>query len=98
MEKLKAKPLRKFFGKYALAAIDSELVATCRDQRLATISQRIIKATRRTSLLRPRQSDRSWLLSHNLHYGHPGGDLAWPRILFRMDASRSRQKDVTGGW
>ena len=52
VETLKAKPVRKFFGKYALAAISPELVATYRDQRLATNSQRISKTTGKPTLLR----------------------------------------------
>lgn len=35
-ERKKAQPLREFFGKYSLAAITPELVATYRDERLAT--------------------------------------------------------------
>lgn len=52
-EKLKAKPLREFFGDYALAAIGVDLVARYRDQRLATASQRANKATGKATPLRP---------------------------------------------
>lgn len=52
-EKLKAKPLREFFGDYALAAIGVDLVARYRDQRLATASQRANKVTGKASSLRP---------------------------------------------
>ena len=52
-EKLKAKPLREFFGDYALAAIGVDLVARYRDTRLATASQRISKATGKAGQLRP---------------------------------------------
>lgn len=52
-EKLKAKPLREFFGDYALAAIGVDLVARYRDQRLATASQRANKATGKAGPLRP---------------------------------------------
>ncbi len=52
-EKLRAKPLREFFGDYALAAIGVDLVARYRDQRLATASQRVNKATGKAAPLRP---------------------------------------------
>ena len=52
-EKLKAKPLREFFGDYALAAIGVDLVARYRDQRLTTASQRVNKATGKATPLRP---------------------------------------------
>ena len=52
-EKLKAKPLREFFGDYALAAIGVDLVARYRDQRLATASQRVNKTTGKAAPLRP---------------------------------------------
>jgi integrase len=52
-EKLKAKPLREFFGDYALAAIGVDLVARYRDQRLATASQRANKTTGKAAPLRP---------------------------------------------
>ncbi len=44
-ERLKAKPLREFFGSYAMAAIGVDLVARYRDERLASASQRIDKAS-----------------------------------------------------
>ena len=53
VERLKAAPLRKFFGKYALAAITTDLVARYRDERLATKSQRIAKSTGKAEALRP---------------------------------------------
>lgn len=40
-ERPRADPLRKFFGKYALAAITSDLVARYRDERLVTPSKRV---------------------------------------------------------
>ena len=52
-ERLKAKPLREFFGSYAMAAIGVDLVARYRDERLASASQRIDKATGKATLLRP---------------------------------------------
>lgn len=39
-EKLKAVPLRQFFGSYSLAAITPELVARYRDRRLTTVAAR----------------------------------------------------------
>lgn len=53
VERLKVVPLRKFFGKYALAAITTDLVARYRDERLATKSQRIAKSTGKAEALRP---------------------------------------------
>ena len=44
-DRVKAAPLRKFFGAYSLAAINVDLVARYRDERLATLSQRIAKST-----------------------------------------------------
>ena len=52
-EKVKAVPLRKFFGAYSLAAINVDLVARYRDERLATLSQRIAKSTGKAATLRP---------------------------------------------
>ncbi|WP_225444545.1 site-specific integrase [Pseudomarimonas arenosa] len=52
-EKLKSKPLRKFFGGYALAAIGVDLVASYRDKRLSTASQRKNKSTGKATPLRP---------------------------------------------
>lgn len=52
-EVLKAKPLREFFGAYALAAISVDLVARYRDLRLATPSQRASKTTGKAKPLRP---------------------------------------------
>ena len=52
-EKLKSKPLREFFGDYAMAAIGVDLVARYRDKRLATASQRTNKATGKAGPLRP---------------------------------------------
>lgn len=52
-ERLKAKPLRAFFGAYSLAAINAELVASYRDARLASNSQRISRATAQPNLIRP---------------------------------------------
>jgi integrase len=39
-ERLKAVPLRHFFGSYSLAAINPELIARYRDRRLATLAAR----------------------------------------------------------
>lgn len=39
-KKVKAAPLRKFFGAYSLAAINVDLVARYSDERLTTLSQR----------------------------------------------------------
>lgn len=52
-ERLKAKHLREFFGSYSLAAISPELVATYRDARLSSHSQRISKATSYPNLVKP---------------------------------------------
>ena len=52
-EKVKAIPLRSFFGPYSLAAISSELVARYRDERLATPTKRKSKATGRSQTLSP---------------------------------------------
>ena len=52
-ERVKAAPLRKFFGAYALAAINVDLVARYRDERLATLSQRIAKSTGKAAALSP---------------------------------------------
>jgi integrase len=51
-EVLKAKPLREFFGDYALAAIGVDLVARYRDLRLSTNSKRISKASGKPNTLR----------------------------------------------
>lgn len=53
VERLKAKALREYFGSYSLAAISADLVARYRDERLATNSQRINRATGRATPLRP---------------------------------------------
>jgi integrase len=52
-EQLKSKPLREFFGGYALAAINVDLVARYRDQRLATKSQRTRAGAMVAEPLRP---------------------------------------------
>lgn len=52
-EKLKAVPVRKFFGAYSLAAINVDLVARYRDERLATLSQRKSKSTGKAAALSP---------------------------------------------
>ena len=52
-EKVKAAPLRKFFGSYSLAAINVDLVARYRDERLATLSQRKSKSTGKAAALSP---------------------------------------------
>jgi integrase len=52
-ERLKAKPLREFFGSYAMAAIGVDLVARYRDERLVSPSQRVDKATGIATPLRP---------------------------------------------
>jgi len=52
-ERLKAEPLREYFGKYAMAAISVDLVARYRDKRLGTASQRLSKATGEETPLRP---------------------------------------------
>ena len=52
-ERTKAVPLRKFFGAYSLAAINIDLVARYRDERLVTPSTRKSKATGKFSALRP---------------------------------------------
>ena len=52
-ERLRVKPLLEFFGEYAMAAISVNLVARYRDQRLATVNQRVSKATGKATLLRP---------------------------------------------
>ena len=44
-DKYCAEPLRAYFGKYSLAAISSDLVASYRDKRLATPLQRVDRAT-----------------------------------------------------
>jgi hypothetical protein len=52
-EKVKAVPLRKFFGAYSLAAINVDLVARYRDERLATLSQRVSRSTGKAAALSP---------------------------------------------
>lgn len=52
-ERTKAVPLREFFGAYSLAAINVDLVAHYRDERLATIKQRKSKATGKAEALSP---------------------------------------------
>lgn len=45
--------MRKFFGAYSLAAINVDLVARYRDERLATLSQRKSKSTGKAAALSP---------------------------------------------
>ena len=52
-EKLKAIPLRAFFGAYSMAAINVDLIARYRDERLATLSQRVSKRTGKATTLSP---------------------------------------------
>ncbi len=46
-----AEPLRAYFGKYSLAAISPDLVASYRDKRLTTPIQRVDRATRKPRIL-----------------------------------------------
>lgn len=52
-ERNKAKMLLDFFADYSLAAINADLVAKYRDQRLATHSRRVLKTAGKPTLVRP---------------------------------------------
>lgn len=52
-ERLKAVPLRQFFGSYSLAAINSDLVARYRDRRLTTLTARMSRETGQPKTLSP---------------------------------------------